>query len=381
MNDSSKDTKQLHRRSTVIDTHVHPSLKTYILNMKMNRRYKTEGCWNPFTLRVDLQKIIEGCVNAIFSAAYLPEKLMIEDCWALKLMSLFVGTRVRRMVKDNPFDTTMRIIDHFEKVVEKARIKGKQVAQIARSRTELKQILNSGRIAVLHTIEGGHSLDGKIGNLKKFFDRGVCLLTLAHFYENALVPTVGGIPENKKFLCCFKNEGSQEGSLTEFGREVVHEMIRMGMLIDITHCNPDTREEVLDMNDHARPILCTHVGIRKLNPHPYNLSDREIGRIAETGGVIGTIHMNYWLIGRERPKGLEYVMQTMKHLRNKGGIDCVALGSDLDGLTDPPDDIKDISEFPKLTHALKQAGFSDDDIEKILGKNVLRVLDQGWGRP
>jgi len=379
MNLKFSNTQNLHMRSTVIDMHVHPSLKTYLFSMNMKKRYKTAGGWNPFTLRVDLQKLMEGGVNAILSTVYVPEKMMINDCWFLKLMYFFAKSRLRKMIEDNPFDVAMRIIDHFEDEVERVHIQGRQIAQVAHSKLELSDILRGGRIAVLHSIEGGHARAGKIENVEKFFDRGVCLLTLAHFYENAIGPTVGGIPDSKKFFSTFKHEGPQKGRLTEFGRVVIKEMIRLGMLIDMTHCNPETRTEVLGLNNNVRPIICTHVGLQRFHPHPHNLTDIEIKRIAETGGVIGTIFMNYWLVGQDGNNGLDYIVETMKHLRKVGGIECVALGSDFDGVTDPPDDIKDPSEFPKLTRALIKAGFTKTEVEKVLGKNVLRVLDDGWG--
>ena len=380
MNDSMGKAKRFHERCAVVDMHVHPALKTYLFNKKLDKRYWTGGAWNPFTMRVDLPKIIEGGVDAIVSTVYLPEKKMVDDCWALKLLYLFLGTRLRSIVKDNPFDVTMKMIDRFEQGVEAARIQGKPVAEVAKSVADLHRILGEGKIAVLHSIEGGHSLNGKIENVRKFFDRGVCLLTLSHFYENALGPTVGGIPKNKKFFCCFQNEKEQSGRLTEFGRAVVEEMMRLGMLIDITHCNPEIRAEVLEMNQNRHPIVCTHVGIQTMNPVAYNLEDTEIKRIADTGGVIGNILKNYWLVGSEEKNGLHHVVATVKHLKKIGGIDCITLGSDFDGFTDPPDDIKDISEMPRLTYALLNAGFSEGELEKILGKNALRVIGEGWGR-
>lgn len=380
MTNTMEEAKQFHREYTVIDMHVHPALKTYLFNKKLDKRYWTGGAWNPFAMRVDLPKIIEGGVNVIFSSIYLPEKKMIDDCWALKLLSLFVGTHLRSIVKDNPFEATMKMINRFEEGVEKARINEKKVAEVAKSVSDYHRIIDEGKIAVIHSIEGGHSLEGKIDNLKKFFDRGVCLLTLSHFYENELGPTVGGIPNNKKFLFCFQNEGEQSGKLTEFGREVVSEMTNLGMLIDITHCTPEIREEVITMTKNNHPIICTHVGIQKMNPVTYNLTDAEIKKIADTGGVIGTIFMNNWLCGKEKKEGLNIIVENIKHLKNVGGIDCIALGSDFDGLTDPPDDIKDISEMPNLTYALMKAGFSNQELEKILYKNAMRAIDKGWGK-
>ena len=91
------------------------------------------------------------------------------------------------MITGNPFDVTMEMIDRIERAVQRAKIEGKEVAQVAKSVTDFHRILDERKIAIIHAIEGGHSLDGKIENVKKFFDKGVCLLALAHFYENELV--------------------------------------------------------------------------------------------------------------------------------------------------------------------------------------------------
>jgi len=380
MSDTSEASRQLHHQSTVIDLHVHPPLKTYLFDKKLNKRYKTGGFWNPFTMRVDFPKIIEGGVNGILSTVYLPEKKMIDDCWALKLLKIFLGTRLRRMITGNPFDVTMEMIDRFERAVQRAKIEGKEVAQVAKSVTDFHRILDERKIAIIHAIEGGHSLDGKIENVKKFFDKGVCLLALAHFYENELGPTVGGIPSDKKFLCCFKHEKEQSCALTDFGREVVEEMMTLGMLIDLTHSTPQMRAEVLEMNKNRHPIVCSHVGVKVMNPHTMNPDDQEIKKIADTGGAIGIIFKNYWLTTKEHKKGLDLITKSITHLKNVGGIDCIVIGSDLDGFTDPPDDIKDISEIPMLTQCLLKAGFSEDEIEKILCKNALRVIQNGWGK-
>lgn len=380
MNISFESPKQVHDRYTIMDLHVHPSLKTYLFDKKLNKRHRTGGAWNPFAMRVDLPKTIDGGVDVIFSTIYSPEKKMIEDCWFLKLLTNFVGKKLRGITRDPPFETTMKMLEHFEEAVSNAKINGVHVAEMAKSISDLHRILDEGKIAVIHSIEGAHSLGGKLENVKTFFDKGVSLLTLAHFYENEVGYTVGGIPEDKKFLCCFKNESEQSGGLTDFGREVVEEMIRLGMLIDLTHCTPAAREDIYQINKNNRPLIFSHVGVYEMNPKGMNPTDEEMKKVADSGGVIGIIFMNYWLHWKAQKNGLDLIIDTMKHIKKVAGIESIAIGSDFDGFTDPPDDIKDISKMPKLINHMLNSGFLGDEIEKILSKNTLRVIQYGWGK-
>jgi len=364
---------------TLIDLHTHPSLKTYLFNKRLYKKHRSTGKWNPFGMRVDLPKIKKGGVDAILSTVYLPEKKMIDDCIFLKLLTCLPVRKFRRLRKGNPFCVSMEILNTFEQAVCKAQEKGWAV-EIARSASALERIIYENKIAVVHSIEGAHSLDGRMENLHTFFDRGVSLLTLAHFYENEVTQTVGGIPHNKKFLGCFKNEREQQGGLSPFGHEVVEEMIRIGMLIDLTHCTIKGRQEVYERNKKQRPLLITHTGVHEMNPVSMNPSDDEIKTVADCGGAVGVIFMNYWLHPEEQKNGLDLIIDTIKHLRTVGGIDSVAIGSDLDGFTDPPDDIKDLSRMPVLIQRLSGEGFTTEEIEKIMGQNALRVIKEGWGQ-
>jgi membrane dipeptidase len=140
------------------------------------------------------------------------------------------------------------------------------------------------------------------------------------------------------------------------------------------------RRRIYDIVGTRQPIIASHVGAYEINPSPYNLKDWEIKQIADTGGLVGVIFMNYWLMPHETRRGLNFVARTIRHFVDVAGIDHVAIGSDFDGFTDPPDDLKDAAEFPRLTQRLLAEEFSPDEIAKILGGNVLRVLRQGWGK-
>ena len=367
----------------VIDLHVHPSLKIFLFDKKLYRKYPAGGAWNPFSMRVSLPRLQAGGARAIVTSVYLPEPKMIRDCFlmgaTLWVMSLF-NRKFRIMKKENPFRATVEILNHFEHAVAEAQKKGWTELKLARSVPEFKQALIEQKLTLIHAVEGAHSLNGEIANLQELFNRGVCMLTLAHFYQNEVTQTVGGIPSDKKFIGCFKNEAIQQGGLSEFGHEVVQEMFRLGMIVDLTHFTPKAREEVFEINNNQRPLVFSHTGVSTMNSHPMNPTDEEIKMVAECGGIIGTIFMNHWLAPGEPKNGLNLLVKTIRHVVNNGGIESVAIGSDFDGFTDPPDDIKNAAQYPKLATELEKSGFTSDDIEKIFVGNARRLIESGWGK-
>ena len=367
----------------VIDLHVHPSLKIFLFDKKLYRKYPAGGAWNPFSMRVSLPRLQAGGARAIVTSVYLPEPKMIRDCFlmgaTLWVMSLF-NRKFRIMKKENPFRATVEILNHFEHAVAEAQKKGWTDLKLVRSVREFRQALDEKKLTLIHAVEGAHSLNGEIANLQELFNRGVCMLTLAHFYQNEVTQTVGGIPSDKKFIGCFKNEAIQQGGLSEFGHEVVQEMFRLGMIVDLTHCTPKAREEVFEINNNQRPLVFSHTGVSTMNSHPMNPTDEEIKMVAECGGIIGTIFMNHWLAPGEPKNGLNLLVKTIRHVVNNGGIESVAIGSDFDGFTDPPDDIKNAAQYPKLATELEKSGFTSDDIEKIFVGNARRLIESGWGK-
>jgi membrane dipeptidase len=372
--------RELHARATVVDLHAHPSLNVSLWQHKFARRHRASGAWNPFTMRTDLPKLMDGNVRVLLSAVYLPERRLLADCWALKVAKCFASPRVRRLFEGSPFDRTLEVIAGFEAEVARSKLDGREVARVVRSRQELETALAEGKLAIIHTIEGAHSLGGSVLNARAFFDRGVCLLTLAHFYANEFVHPVEGIPPEQKIPGCFEEPKDLTRGLTPLGEELVEACVETGMLVDLTHSTPPARQRVFEIVRRRRPLLFTHVGVASLNPQPMNPTDAEIRQIADTGGVVGIILMNHWLTPVKIKQGLHYVVETARRIRDQGGIETVALGTDFDGFTDPPDDVKDMADLPNITEALLRGGFREADIRLILGGNALRVLRQGWGR-
>ncbi len=374
----SEIARRVHFDVLVIDAHVHPSLKTYLFRKKLWKAHRSGGAFNPFTMRVDLPKSIAGGADALVSSIYLPERGLLDDCKMLKFASKVGPKRMRKLFKGDPLDRTLEILDSFEEAVEKANSKGRKLAKVVRSTDELLQARQDGVIAVVHAVEGAHSLGGRPEGVEILSQRGVCMLTLAHFYENEVVAPVVGIPTDMQKLGCFKQPKDLDLGLGEIGPAVIEEMLRLGMIIDLTHCTPKARQEIYALCGTRRPLMFSHVGVQPLADDPMSPTEDEIRHIADTGGVVAVILMNYWLGEHDTKNGLDAIVATAQRIADVGGIDTVAFGSDFDGFTDPPDDIKDISQLPRLTDALLDAQFSESNVEKILGKNMERVLRNGW---
>jgi membrane dipeptidase len=383
--DSSLNWEQVHYQdSTIVDLHAHPALKASLFKRMLTGRFKASRAFDPFSVRTDFPKLRQGGVDVLLSTVYAPERGIPEECRYLKMLRFLMPLTWRRVFKRSPFDVTLEMLDVMERQVDYSKDeRGKPLAKMAFSVQELDGILSQGDdrpVAVIHNVEGAHSLDGDLDNLKRLFDRGVAYLTLAHFYENEAVYPCFPYPESVQILGCFQGDRNLALGLKEFGEQVVEKMVELGMILDITHCTPPARKRIYDMIGNRLPVIASHIGAYEINPSPYNLQDWEIKRIADTGGVVAVIFMNYWLMPHETKRGLNFIARTIGHFVNMGGIDHVAVGSDFDGFTDPPDDLKDVSELPNLTQRLLAEGYREEQIAKILGGNALRVLREGWGK-
>ncbi|HEX9974813.1 MAG TPA: membrane dipeptidase, partial [bacterium] len=202
----------------------------------------------------------------------------------------------------------------------------------------------------------------------------------AHFYKNEVVNPIFPFPEYVQKCGCFMTDRDVTLGLTDFGEQVIEKMVELGMIIDIAHCTPPARKRIYDIVNNRIPIIASHVGAYEINPSPYNLKDWEIKKIAESGGVACVIFMNYWLMPHETKRGLNFITRTLDHFMKVGGVDHAAIGTDFDGFTDPPDDLKHSGELHKLTQRLIAEEYPEDVIKKIWGGNVLRVLREGWGK-
>ncbi|MGN6818707.1 MAG: dipeptidase [Sphingomonas sp.] len=208
-------------------------------------------------------------------------------------------------------------------------------------------------VGAMLSIEGLQDLEGKIGNLDKLYAAGFRMAGLAHFFDNDVAGSMHGV---------------KKGGLTPLGRAVVRRMEQLGMVVDVAHSSHQTVAEVIAMA--RRPIVSSHGGVQATCKVNRNLTDDEIRGIAKTGGVIG---IGYWdaAICSTRP---EDAAKAIAYVRDLVGIDHVGLGSDFDGAVTTG---FDASQVAAITQALIDRGFSDDDIRKVMGGNVIRVLTAG----
>ncbi len=382
---NSPDWHNIHyTKSLIADLHVHPSLKVSLFGRLLHKRFKTGKTFNPFNVRTDIPKLKSAGIDLMCSALYAPEKEILDECKLVRLLKYVFPRTYKKIFNQSYFNLTLQMIEEMENATEKANAQmGRPVATWIKSKSELESFIKLGQdrpVGFIHTIEGGHSIEDDLGNLETFFEKGVAFIGLGHFFENHITAPCHPWPEYMQKFGCFNGRRDETKSLSEFGENVIERMIELGMLIDVTHCTLPARKRIYDVVNNRAPIIASHVGAYAIKPNLCNLQDWEVKKIADSGGVTGVLFMNYWLMPHETGMGLDFISRTLNHFINIGGIDHVAFASDFDGFTDPPDDLKDASELPYFTQRLVAEGYSEEDILKILGGNVVRVLLKGWGK-
>ncbi len=226
---------------------------------------------------------------------------------------------------------------------------------LVRTRADLRALearrrVDPAVVGALLGIEGAHALDGELANLDRLFDAGVRVVGLAHFFDNDFAGSAHGLAK---------------GGLTALGRQLVAEVERRAMILDLAHASEATIRDALAIV--TRPPLLSHTGVKATCPNARNLSDDQVRAIAAAGGVIG---IGYWktAVCGTAP---EDVVRAMRHVADLVGDEHVALGSDFDGAVTTPFDAAGLSV---LTQALLDGGFDDAAVRRILGGNALRLL-------
>jgi membrane dipeptidase len=231
---------------------------------------------------------------------------------------------------------------------------------LALSYSDLERNLAAGKFSAFLAIEGGKAIKNDLNRLDYFHRRGVRYMTLVW---------------NDADLICDASRDSKGagGGLTPFGRQVVHRMNDLGMIIDVSHASDKAVDDVLA--ESADPIIASHSNCRALYPHVRNLDDNHIRKICGRGGVIGINFFTAFLTGG-RPARVKDVANQFDHLIKVGGIDCAAMGSDFDGQIKTPVDLQNFGQLENLTNELIRRGYTEQDLKKIYGLNFIRVLKQ-----
>jgi membrane dipeptidase len=317
----------------------------------------------------DLSRLKEGELAAQFWSIYIPGE--IKDSGYAK-------------VQLEEFDIARRVIARYPD-----RLK------LALTANDIERSFKAGKVASLLGMEGGHAIENSLGALRSYYDLGARYMTLTH---NVTLDWADAALDSVR-----------HNGLTEFGREVVREMNRLGMLVDLSHVSPGTMSDVLDVAES--PVIFSHSSAKALTDHPRNVPDSILQRLPKNGGVVMVTFVpafvspevaaweaqakeqttaikeavtdsveqkrrfDEWKGTHPRPTAtLKQVADHIEHVRQVAGIDHVGIGSDFDGIDTVPEGLEDVSKFPSLFAELIRRGWSDRDLKKLAGQNLLRVL-------
>ena len=229
--------------------------------------------------------------------------------------------------------------------------------ELALTAADVERIFKAGRIASLIGMEGGHSIDNSLAVLRMFYAAGARYMTLTH-------------SANIRWADSGTDKPSVAG-LSKFGEEVVREMNRLGMLVDLSHTSADAMHDAIRVSE--APVIFSHSDARALNDHGRNVPDDVLQLLPRNGGVVMVTFVPGFLT-RAGKATLADVANHMDHVRKVAGPDHVGIGSDFDGIETVPVGLEDVSKYPALTAELLRRGWSEGDIRKALGANILRVM-------
>src|SRR5256714_24664 len=358
----------IHRRAIVVDTH------NDITTAMTNDDYDLGGT-PPEPYRTNIARMKKGGLNAEFFSLYIRPDYVVN------------GGAARR---------TLDMIDSVYRAVERH----PKDLMFATSAADIRRAKAQNKIACLMGIEGGHAIGNSLPTLREFYRLGVRYMTLTWNNANDWADS---------------NRESKHNGLTDFGKDVVREMNRLGMLVDVSHVGDKTMSDALDVS--RAPIIASHSSARALSNHPRNIPDELLRRIAKNGGVVQVNFYTMFLDAatvapqnaarNERlkaqqaaidekykddperlaeesdkleaanplpPLPLSKLIDHIDHIVKVAGIDHVGLGADFDGANDMPEGARDISMLPNITYELLKRGYGEQDIDKILGGNFLRVF-------
>ncbi|MGH9374123.1 MAG: dipeptidase [Vicinamibacterales bacterium] len=361
--------KALHKQSPLIDGH--NDYPWALRENNIERDIEKLDIRSPQpSIHTDIARLRQGGVGGQFWSVYVPASMQGQTAVRATFEQIDV---VHRMMRKYP--------DTFE---------------LARTAADVERIFKAGRIASLIGMEGGHSIDNSLATLRMFYAVGARYMTLTHSTNIAWADS--------------GTDTAKVGGLSRFGEEVVREMNRMGMLVDLSHTSPETMDDALRVTE--APIIFSHSVARALNDHGRNVPDNILRQLPKNGGVVMvtfvpgflspavnehgkllqaerdrlraqypndaarvTAEIEAWRKANPEPRAtIGDVANHVDHIRKVAGIDHLGIGGDFDGITSVPQGLEDVSTYPALTAELLKRGYSDADIKKILGLNVLRAM-------
>ena len=319
----------IHRTSPVVDTHTDtPMVWTETTDLGVRQ--------NPDEVKVDFVKMMDGDVACTFMVAYLPQVPLDSPDYKQKAEE----------AHNVAVETFMRLREQVDKYPEKVRF-NTQLSGIK------PQVVN-----VCFGLENGFALAGDIRNVKKFYDMGVRYITLCHNGDNDLCDSARG--------------NNTHGGLSDFGREVISEMNRLGMMVDVSHAADSTIEQAIEFS--TQPIIATHTSAKTLCDHPRNMSDELIVKLAKSGGRIHVCLYNYFL-AKDGQADINTICDHIDYMVKLVGSEHVGVGSDFDGGGGVLG-CNDSSELINITMELIRRGYSDEDVKNIMGVGFVKYYQK-----
>ena len=356
----SERAARVYREAIVIDTHNDMPSKMIDDGYDADVRHtpgfeKTQG-------ETDFPRLLESGVTGVFMSAYIdPEK------WTFR-------------TPDHSWEQVQVYLDTIHAFVNRHPDR----LLFATTAEHIRQAKREGKVAVLIGVEGGHAIENSLENLRELHRRGVRYMTLTWNNGNEWAGAAAGL------------NGTRSGGLTDRGREIVREMNRLGILVDISHVSDSTFFDAVAASNY--PVIASHSSARALNRHRRNLSDDQLRAVARNGGVVNVnfysafidsafLEQSEALAGNDaairalpRPT-LSVLLDHFEHIIRVAGIDHVGIGSDFDGVGGLlPQGMDDVTRLPLIAQGLLDRGHSEADVRKVLGGNMLRVMDRAIDR-
>ena len=344
---------RVHKAAIVVDTHIDTTMMLGREGWDFMERHSPERGTGGGS-HVDLPRMREGGLDAAFFSIYMPGTVTGPE--AVK-RSLVLIDNVRRLAEQHPNEIVL-----------------------ATTAADVRAAHKAGKIAVLMGMEGGHMIDDSLSVLRNYHRLGVRYLTLSHSVNTNWSDSSGDKPVHN--------------GLTDFGKDVVRELNRLGMMVDISHVSDKTFWDALEVS--KAPLVASHSSSRVFSSHPRTMSDEMVKALAAKGGVV-MINYEVTFLDNDRyeasqkRQGLSReevaklpalpdvswmkIVENIDHMAKIAGPTHVGLGSDFDGTT-VPDGMDDVSMLPKITAALLDKGYSEEDVKNILGENILRLLEK-----
>lgn len=374
---------KIHKKALIVDGHNDITSPMYDEDFSLNSnsigQYHLDG--TPY--HTDFSRLKNGNITGVFFSIYVS----------------------RTYAEKSPFGSTTRAMNLIDTVYREAE-KYPDKMMIATSTKDIKTAKKKGKVAALMGIEGGHAIEDSLYNLRNFYRLGVRYMTLTHNNTN-----------NWADACCHIKDGKlyqPHGGLNDFGREVIKEMNRLGMLVDLSHVSDDTMRDVLEIS--SAPVIYSHSSAREFSKHNRNVPDDILRLVAKNGGVVminfytSFLDQRSWEENAARDKKLEKEIKAIEdkyktderkkneelrklmdanpiyfpsytkivdhidHVKKVAGIEYVGIGSDYDGISYLPTGMNGAEDTVMVTYEMLKRGYTEKEINQVLGENFMRAF-------